>query len=424
MEKIYTKVTDETNFFESQDPTALAKTYGTPLYVYNERILRTRCRELKNFVSYPNFVVDYSAKANSNLALLQIIKSEGLEADAMSPGEIYVEKLAGFESKDIFFICNNVSDEELLYAISEGITVSVDSLSQLEHYGKLAPGSSVAIRFNPGVGAGHHEKVVTAGKKTKFGVDPAFIPEVKEILKTYNLTLKGINQHIGSLFMSGEAFVKSISSLFSIAKQFPNLEFVDMGGGFGIPYGKENNESRLDLTELGHEMDKAFYQFAEEYGKLVTFRIEPGRYISAECGVLLGQVHTVKYNHTNKFIGCDVGFNVLARPILYDSYHGIEVYRGNSPEKPGSSTSKEESVTVVGNICESGDILAKDRILPEILEGDILGILDAGAYGHVMSSNYNNRLRPAEILIRESGEVVVIRTRDTLEDTIRHMVSL
>lgn len=419
MQKVYTKVTDKLDFFQGVDPTELAEKYGTPLYVYNERILRERCRDLKNLVTYPNFVVDYSAKANGNLAFLQIVKSEGLEVDAMSPGEIYVEKMAGFEPHEIFYICNNVSEEEMLYAIKEGVITSVDSLSQLEQYGKLNPGGEVAIRFNPGVGAGHHEKVVTAGKKTKFAVDPEFIPQVKEILKKYNLTLIGINQHIGSLFMTGEAFVKSIGSLLEIAKQFENLKFIDMGGGFGIPYKKEFDEAPLDLKDLGKHIDEALYKFAEEYGSQVTFRIEPGRYISAECSVLLGTVHAVKYNHDKKFVGTDLGFNVLQRPIMYDSYHGIEVFR-----KSDVKSEKEETVTVVGNICESGDILAKERNLPEIFEKDTLCVLDAGAYGFAMSSNYNNRLRPAEVLIRENNEVVLIRERDNFEDLIRHFIPL
>lgn len=419
MQKVYTKVTDKLDFFQGVDPTELAEKYGTPLYVYNERILRERCRDLKNLVTYPNFVVDYSAKANGNLAFLQIVKSEGLEVDAMSPGEIYVEKMAGFEPHEIFYICNNVSEEEMLYAIKEGVITSVDSLSQLEQYGKLNPGGEVAIRFNPGVGAGHHEKVITAGKKTKFAVDPEFIPQVKEILKKYNLTLIGINQHIGSLFMTGEAFVKSIGSLLEIAKQFENLKFIDMGGGFGIPYKKEFDEAPLDLKDLGKHIDEALYKFAEEYGSQVTFRIEPGRYISAECSVLLGTVHAVKYNHDKKFVGTDLGFNVLQRPIMYDSYHGIEVFR-----KSDVKSEKEETVTVVGNICESGDILAKERNLPEIFEKDTLCVLDAGAYGFAMSSNYNNRLRPAEVLIRENNEVVLIRERDNFEDLTRHFIPL
>lgn len=419
MNKIYTKVTDQMNFWEGQDPVALAEKYGTPLYVTNERILRQRCRDLKNLVTYPKFVVDYSAKANCGLAFLQVVRSEGLEVDAMSPGEIYMEKKAGFTSDQIFYICNNVSAEEMEYAIREGVVISVDSLSQLEQLGQIAPGHEVAVRFNPGVGAGHHEKVVTAGKKTKFGIEPKYIPEVKELLEKYNLKLVGINQHIGSLFMTGEAFVASIAALFEIAKNFKGLRFVDMGGGFGIPYKKEFDEAPLDLKELGQTIDAALYKFAEEYGEQITLRIEPGRYISAESNVILSTVHSVKHNHDKKFVGCDCGFNVLQRPIMYDSYHGVEVYRKS--EEPSEKT---ETVTIVGNICESGDILAKDRELPEIKKNDVLGILDAGAYGFTMSSNYNNRLRPAEIMIRENGQVVLTREREELEDLMRHVIPL
>ena len=419
MNKIYTKVTDQMNFWEGQDPVALAEKYGTPLYVTNERILRQRCRDLKHLVTYPNFVVAYSAKANCGLAFLQVVRSEGLEVDAMSPGEIYMEKKAGFHADQIFYICNNVSAEEMEYAVKEGVVVSVDSLSQLEQFGQIAPGHEVAVRFNPGVGAGHHEKVVTAGKKTKFGIEPKYVPQVKELLEKYDLKLIGINQHIGSLFMTGEAFVASIAALFEIAKQFKGLRFVDMGGGFGIPYKKEFDEAPLDLKELGQTIDKALYKFAEEYGEQITLRIEPGRYISAESNVILSTVHSVKHNHDKKFVGCDCGFNVLQRPIMYDSYHGVEVYRGT--EEPSEQT---ETVTIVGNICESGDILAKDRELPEIRKGDVLGILDAGAYGFTMASNYNNRLRPAEIMIRENGQVVLTREREVLEDLMRHVIPL
>lgn len=419
MNKVYTKVTDQMNFFEGHDPAALAEKYKTPLYVYNERILRQRCRALKQMVTYPNFVVDYSAKANSNLAFLQIVHSEGLEVDAMSPGEIFMEKQAGFSSNEIFYIGNNVSAEEMQYAIDEGVLVSVDSLNQLELYGQINPGSEVAVRFNPGVGAGHHEKVVTAGKKTKFGIEPKYIPQVKELLEKYDLKLVGINQHIGSLFMSKEAFVKSIGALFEIAGQFEGLRFVDMGGGFGIPYKKEEDEAALDIQELGEAMDQELHRFAEEYGSPLIFRIEPGRYISAECSVILSQVHSIKQNHETKFVGCDCGFNVLQRPIMYDSYHGVEVYRASEVQ-----SEKTEPVTIVGNICESGDILAKDRVLPEIYQGDILGVLDAGAYGFSMASNYNNRLRPAEIMIRENGDVVLVREREELKDLMNHLIPL
>lgn len=412
---VNSEVTSSNNFYEGLNPIDLVKEYGSPLYVYNERILRERCRELKNLVSYKNFKVQFSAKANSNLALLKIVREEGLNVDAMSPGEIFVQLKAGFKPEQIFYVCNNVSAEELKYAVDNGVTVSVDSLSQLELLGSINPGGKVAIRFNPGIGAGHSEKVVTAGKKTKFGVDPLYIPEVKELLKKYDLKLVGINQHIGSLFMEGLPYLESVKSLFNIASQFENLEFVDMGGGFGIPYHKQMGEKRLDLKVLGTELDALISNWTQSYGKEITIKIEPGRYIPAECCILLGTVHAIKNNYGKKYIGTDLGFNVMTRPVMYNSHHDIEIYRNSD-----KSSNLKESVTVVGNICESGDIIAKERILPEIFEEDILGILDCGAYGYVMSSNYNNRLRPAEILIKENSQLQLIRRRDTFEDLLRN----
>ncbi len=415
MSKLNTKVTDSVNFFQGNDPKKLVEEYGSPLYVYNERILRERCREIKNLVSYPHFSVNYSTKANNNLAFLQIVREEGLNVDAMSPGEAHVEFMAGFKPEQIFFISNNVSKEEMQYAIDHDITLSVDSLSQLEQYGQLNPGGRVAARFNGGVGAGHHEKVVTAGKKTKFAINPEYIPEFKEILKKYDLKLVGINQHIGSLFMEGDKYIEGVKAILNIAKEFDDLEFVDLGGGFGIPYEKLNDQPRLDLKDLGEKLSKILFDFAKEYGKELTFKVEPGRYISAECSVLLGTVHAVKQNNVHKFAGTDLGFNVLARPMMYDSHHDIEVY---------NNSDDTEEITVVGNICESGDIIAHDRVLPKVAEGDVIGVLDAGAYGYSMASNYNNRLRPAEILIRENGEVVLTRKRDTFEDLTRNFIPL
>jgi len=413
------RVTDSLNFFQGNDPFELINKYGSPLYVYNERIFRQNCRNLLEMVTYPKFRVNFSAKANSSLALLQIIKDEGLCADAMSPGEIFVQRAAGFKPEEIFFVCNNVSADEMRYAIDRNILISVDSLSQLELLGRLNPGGKVAVRFNPGVGVGHHAKVITAGKDTKFGVNTEYIPEVKNILKKYDLKLVGINQHLGSLFMESDKFVEGVHNLLAIAREFDDLEFIDLGGGFGIPYQKLSGQAPLDLKKLGEQLDGLMFSFAKEYGKEISFSIEPGRYIPAEAGVILGSVYSIKHNGKTKYIGTDIGFNVLIRPSMYDSHHDIEVYGKEELDHFAA-----ESVTVVGNICETGDILAKDRELPTIMEGDIIGVLDAGSYGFSMSSNYNNRLRPAEILIRETDEAVLIRSRDTLEDLIRNQVKL
>lgn len=417
MNYIYSKVSSEKKFFGNTDPVELTEKYGTPLYVYNENILRSRCRDLKGLISYSNFTVNYSPKANGNLEILKIVRSEGLNVDAMSPGEIYVNMMAGYKPEEILFISNNVSEDEFRYAINAGVKISVDSVSQLEMVGRLNPGGRVAFRINPGFGAGHHEKVTTAGQNTKFGIEMSLIPEVKKIIKKYNLKLIGINQHIGSLFMEGQAYLQSTGNILSIAKEFEDLEFIDLGGGFGIPYKKQSGQARLDLKILGDKLSELILKFVAEYGRNIEFKIEPGRYIVAESSILLGKVHAVKMNYDIKYIGTDLGFNVLVRPVMYDSHHDIEIYRPN-----GTPSLKEETVRIVGNICETGDIIAKDRKLPEILENDVLGVLDSGAYGYSMSSNYNNRLRPAEILIDTDGNPKLIRRRDTLDDLVRNFI--
>ncbi len=412
--EIWTKAN---SFYGQTNPIDLIKNYGSPLYVYNENILRQRCRDLKNLIPYPNFRVNYSAKANTNPSLLRIVRSEGLSVDAMSAGEIFLELQAGYQPEEIFFVGNNVSDDEIAYAVKTGVLFSADSLSQLERYGRLNPGGKVAVRINPGIGAGHHEKVITAGDKTKFGINPVFIDEIKSILTRYQLRLVGINQHIGSHFMSANSFLKAVSFILAFAADFPDLEFVDLGGGFGIPYHKERGEKPMNLKSFGKKLQKSLDLEIKKSDRQLTIMIEPGRYVAAECGVLLGQVHAIKESGGKKYIGTDLGFNVLVRPIMYDAYHDLEIYSDTA-----RNTTITETVTVVGNICESGDIIAKDRTLPVIAEGDILGVLDAGAYGMSMSSNYNCRLKPAEVLIDSQGHDHLIRKRDQLEDLVRQFI--
>lgn len=413
-------ITDDVNFYGSNSPFELIEKFGSPLYVYNESVLRQRCKEMMALVKQHKYGVNYTPKANGNLALLQIIQSEGLDAEAMSPTEIHINLAAGFAKEQIFYISNNVSEDEMQFAINSGVLTSVDSLSQLEMYGRLNPGGRVAVRINPGVGAGHHTKVVTGGNETKFGINVELIPEIKVLLKKYNLTLVGLNHHIGSGFEDGSEYIAAAEVACEVALQFDTLEFIDFGGGFYINYHKLDGGKRYDFSDVGKQLGELITRFTQKYGREITFKTELGRYIVAEAGVLLGQVNTIKYNGTNKFIGTDLGMNVLVRPVMYDSHHDIEVYRKGELCSPANV----EKATVVGNICESGDIIAKDRMLPQVAEGDLLGVLDAGAYGFSMCSNYNARLRPAEVLIRENGEALLIRKRDTAEDLTRNFVSL
>ncbi len=406
--------TDSLNFYGKETPRGLMEKFGSPLYVYNEAVLRERCRDLVGVCKTKGLHINYSAKANANPHLLKIIREEGCLVDAMSPGELYLDLKAGYKPDEILYVCNNVSPEEMKNALEKGVLVSVDSLMQVEQLCRLNRGGKIMVRFNPGIGAGHSAKVVTGGKETKFGVDPEKLPQLLEILDRYGVTLAGINHHIGSLFMEGESYIEAAKVLLDLALKLPcfeKLEIIDFGGGFGIPYHKYENQARFDLETFSRLLNETLSDWANAYNYHGKFYLEPGRYIAAECGVVLGTVYNTKTNGTKPYVGTDLGFNVLARPMLYDSFHDVEIYRNNAQKNM-----EELEQTIVGNICESGDIIAKNRVLPVLREGDIVAMLDAGAYGFSMSSNYTQRLRPAEVLIQKDGTAKCIRRRDTFED--------
>ncbi len=400
------RIKDNRLYFGTHFAGDLAAEFGTPLYVYEEEVLRARCRELKSLLKRPNFAVNYSMKANGNVALLEIVRSEGLRVDTMSPGEIFLAMEAGYKPQEILFICNNVSKEEMRYAIDRGILMSIDSISQLEYYGELNPGGEVVVRINPNIGDGHSAKVITAGR-VKFGTPHDQLPELKRMAAKYDLTIVGINMHIGSLFLSPHNYLAAIERLLEIAESFDHLKLIDFGGGLGVPY-RHTEEDRFPLDEFAKEFEAVLADWEERTGnKKVKFLIEPGRYPVAECSTLLGSVHSIKENFGTVFVGTDLGFNVLIRPELYGAYHEVVVC---------SNVESRDlvEVSVCGNICESGDLVAEARMLPDVALGDILAVLDAGAYGFAMSSNYNARLRPAEILVQTDGSVRVIRDREDL----------
>lgn len=411
---VRSEYTDSLNFYGKETPQSLVEQFGSPLYVYNENILRERCKDLVGLCKTKGLHINYSAKANANPHLLKIIKEEGCLIDAMSPGELYLDKKAGYKPEEILYVCNNVSIAEMQNALDNGVLVSVDSLMQVEQLCRINKGGKIMVRFNPGIGAGHSAKVVTGGKETKFGVDPEKLPQLLEILDKYGVTLAGINHHIGSLFMEGESYIEAAKVLLDLALKLPHfdkLEIIDFGGGFGIPYHKYEKQARFDLEKFSTLLNGTLSAWAKQHGYTGKFYLEPGRYIAAECGLILGTVYNTKTNGTKPYVGTDLGFNTLARPMLYDSFHDVEIYRKNYTGK-----SEELEQTIVGNICETGDIIAKNRVLPVLEEGDIVAMLDAGAYGFSMSSNYTQRLRPAEVLIQKDGTAKLIRRRDTFED--------
>ena len=404
---------EESGFFKGIDPEQIVRKYGTPVYVYNEEIIRKRMREVAGVISKYPYRANYSMKANSNLTILKIALEEGLNADAMSEGEIRLLMKAGFPADRIFFVPNNVDSLELQFAIDAGIMTSLDSLDQLELFGSLNPGGKCSVRINPGVGAGHHEKVITAGKRTKFGIAEEDVNKIFDIAKKYDLTIAEINQHVGSQYLDPQPFLEAVENFLRIAERFDSLEYIDFGGGYGIPYHKLDDETPFDMTSFSEKFTALLDGYASRHkNDLPLFKSEPGRYCVAEGGVILGRVHATKQNAGKRYAGTDIGMNVLARPTLYDSYHDIEVLHN------GKTVSRDrlEEISVSGNICESGDLLCKDRPLAHIETGDLVCVLDAGAYGYSMSSSYNTRPRAAEVLITMDGKDKLIRKRETFDD--------
>ena len=399
------------------DALELADEYKTPLYVIDEMKIRENYRRLYKAFSqqYDNFKMYYACKANTNLAVMKILEEEGSGIDAVSPGEIYTSLLAGFDPSKILYTGNNVTNEELEFAIASGVRLNVDSISQLKRLSKLpgAEGMEISFRVNPNVGAGHHEHCITGGPLSKFGIMEEEALDVYKLAQELGFKPVGIHSHIGSGILDPEPFMLAVKSLMDIAGRVHKetgveFDFIDFGGGIGIPY--EPEESKLDIDLFAQKIVDLFKEKLEEYdlGK-PTMCIEPGRYIVGDTSYLLTKVNTVKQSY-RKFAGVDAGFNTLLRPTMYGSYHHIVV-----ADKPGAEPT--QNLDIAGDVCESGDLFARDRPMPDIGEGDILAILNAGAYSFSMSSQYNSRPRPAEVLVK-NGEADVIRERETFADVL------
>jgi diaminopimelate decarboxylase len=389
----------------------LAEEYDTPLYVYEEDKIREQYHRLYDSITWPKKKVLFACKANSNLAILKVLKEEGCGIDAVSPGEVYTALKVGFKKEDIMFTGNNVRDDEMKYVHEQGVLINVESLDQLERFGKMFPGSEVAIRINPDVGAGFNSHVITGGPDSKFGVYYDRMGDAKEIAEKYDLKIVGIHSNIGSGILNPEDYKNAMEMVMKTAKNIDGLQFIDFGGGIGVPYKPTDKE--IDIEKFGEETSKLFSDFCEGYGKELTIMFEPGKYLMTSPGFLLTRVNTLKRNPKHQFVGTDTGFNHLIRPILYGAYHGIINASNVEDEK--------EKVLVVGNICESGDIFTQDgegpvdREISRVRRGDILAITSAGAYGMAQACPYNSRPLPAEVMVKD-GKARLIRERGEFDD--------
>lgn len=391
--------------------TDIADEFGTPIYVTDEQILRSNYRKIyEAFARHMDTSIHYACKANTNLAILSILNQEGSGIDAVSVGEVMTCLKAGIPKERIMYTGVNVSDAELKAVTDLGVMINVDSRSELERLAKINTELPISFRITPGVGSGHSDKVVTGNKGAKFGIPKDEVIATYLRAKELGFDIRGIHAHIGSGGQSVEPFTDMMDVLIGFVNQLKekgiDLEFVDMGGGIGVPY--KLNEDEMDVDQLGSDLTAQL----EEETDIRRIILEPGRYIICDSTILLTRCNDVKDAGTKKYVGVDAGFNTLIRPAMYDSYHYVAV--GNRFGK--ACTAKYD---IAGPICESGDYLAHDRILPDPKEGDIIAVYNAGAYGFSMSSNYNSRPLCAEVLVNE-GKAELIREAETVEEQWRH----
>ncbi|MFH1721915.1 MAG: diaminopimelate decarboxylase [Candidatus Altiarchaeota archaeon] len=399
-----------------------ADEWGTPLYVYDGNLIREKCRRFQKAVSqqYEKVKICYAAKANTNLSILTLLREEGSSIDAVSVGEIDAALKVGYNPENIIYTSNSKTDPDLRYAIQKGVIINLDNLIELEALLKIAALEGVvpriSFRVNPEIDAKTHPKISTALRSSKFGlpVHGCFALEAYRLaLKSENVNVAGVHAHIGSQITDVSAFVELGMKMADFVEQLKveldlELEFIDIGGGLGIPY---KGESMIGPKDYASSVIPPLKETFRRLGIKPELWFEPGRYLVGDAGVLATRVNSVKEANGRAFINVDSGFNTLIRPAMYDAYHGISVV-GKEGDKP------TKTYTIAGNLCESGDVFAKDRKLPEVKKGDLIAIHDVGAYGYSMASNYNSMTLPAEVLVLD-GESHLIRERQKIEDLYR-----
>ncbi|MDD7424681.1 MAG: diaminopimelate decarboxylase [Candidatus Methanomethylophilaceae archaeon] len=403
-----------TMMFGGMSAVDIADRFGTPVYVTDEQILRQNYRNIYGaFAQYMPTEIHYACKANTNLAILSILNQEGSHIDAVSIGEVLTCLKAGFPAERIMYTGVNVSNSELEQVVATGCRINVDSQSELERLAKITTDIPISFRITPGVSSGHSAKVMTGGKGAKFGIPMDKVIETYARAKDLGFELKGIHAHTGSGGLTVEPFMDVVDVLCETVNDIKSevgvqLEFLDFGGGVGVPYKPQDPEA--DLNELAMVITDTI----KDETDIKTVALEPGRYVVCDSTILLTRCVDVKDAGIKKYIGVDAGFNTLIRPAFYDSYHYVAI--ANKFNKAG--VAKYE---IVGPICETGDYIAHDRALPEAEEGDVIAVYCGGAYGFAMSSNYNSRPRCAEVLVNQ-GEAELIREKEDIEDLWRHQI--
>jgi len=388
---------------------AIADEFGTPVYVYHAEKIAAQYQKLKNAFAGQDVVFFYASKALTNINVLRYIKSLGANVDCSSVNEVKLALHAGFPAEKILYTSNGIAFDEIEEAKNLGVHINIDSLSNLEKFGKKFGHSyPVGIRLRPNILAGGNLKISTGHDKSKFGIPVDQFEKIIECVEKNNLFIQGLHIHTGSEIKDADVFVKGIEKLFDIIPHFKELEFIDLGGGFKVPY--KEGDSETDIHLLAQKVKEAFANHPNPRHLQIWF--EPGKFLVSEAGYFITQVNVLKKTSSTIFAGVNSGFNHLIRPMFYNSYHRIE--------NISNETGPKKIYTVVGNICET-DTFAEDREMNEIKEGDYLVFYNAGAYGFEMSSNFNSRLKPAEVMVK-NGTPVLIRRRDVFEDLLRNQL--
>ncbi len=392
----------------------LRNSYGTPLYVYDGQAIENQINVFKQAFSGVDLKIKYACKALTNLSILQLMRRNGLGLDTVSIPEIQMGLQMGFDPSQIVFTPNCVDFEEIVRGVELGVQINIENISNLEKFGKKYGGSvPVCIRLNPNISVQQNaDKVSWWHNQSKFGISLDQLETVKKLEEQYTMAINGIHIHSSSVIMTTDVFLKASKTVFDIAMDFTNLEFVDFGGGIKLDVG--DGKEVVDLPTLAGAFQEQFKSFCSRYGRVLSLWFEPGRYLVGNAGHLLTTCQVRKRNGGTEFVGVDSGLNHLIRPMFYEAYHPVI----NASNPNGSP----EKYTVVGNICEI-DNLAKDRMLPTVREGDLIVFESAGAYGFSMASTYNSRFRPAEVLVLD-GESHLIRKRETYDDLLRNQVVL
>ncbi len=386
----------------------IAKTHGDPIYVYDANKIKFQYNRLTSaFKGVKKLKLNYAVKALSNISILKLMKTFGAGLDTVSIEEVKLGLAAGFDPKEIVFTPNGVSLEEIESAAKMGVMINIDNLSILEQFGSKHPNTPVCIRINPHVMAGGNANISVGHIDSKFGISIHQIPHILRIVENTNMTINGVHMHTGSDILDIDVFLYASEILFNTAKQFKNLDFIDFGSGFKVPYKAGDIETNIE--EFGDKLTTRFKTFCKEYGKDLTLAFEPGKFLVSEAGYFLTKVNAIKQTTSTVFAQVNSGFNHLIRPMLYGSHHDII--------NISNTNGRERFYSVVGYICET-DTFANNRRINEINEGDILAFKNAGAYCFSMASNYNSRYRPAEILWY-NNKAHVIRARETFEDIIK-----